>query len=112
MSNDQRPQENLIRKVERPLLPSSQECARLPGMKAEERRLAAQHAAWTEKLEAKQDEARRISAEPPSPKRERRHQAVLLEIEGINQKRMEAGNRQKEVFDEIGELESSCRGMA
>ena len=112
MLNDQRPQEDPARNEERPPLPSSQECARLTGLKAEERWLAAQHAAWTEKLEAKQDEARRISAEPPSPERERRHQAVLLEIEGINRKRMEAGNRQKEIFDEIGELESTCRGMA
>ena len=112
MSNDQLPQEDSIRKEEHPLLPSSHECARLPGLKARERRLAAQHAAWTEKLEAKQDEARSINAEPPSPERERRHGAVLLEIEGINRKRMDAGNRQKEIIDEISELEPTCRGMA
>jgi len=112
MSNDQSLDEVQTRNKEQPILPSSHECARLPGLKAEERSLAAQHAAWTEKLAAKQDEARRISAEPPSPQRERRHQAVLLEIEGINQKRMDTGNRQKEIFDEIRELEPTCRGIA
>lgn len=112
MSNDQFPEEDKIRNKEQPLLPSSRECARLPGLKAEERRMAAQHAAWTEKLKVKQDEARRINVESPSPEKERRREAVRLEIEGINQKRMEAGNRQKEIFDEIRELEPTCRRIA
>ncbi len=112
MKHDQLQRQDPVRDKENPILPTRHECARLPGLKSEERRMAAQYAAWTEKLEAKQAEARRINAEPPSPDRDRRHEAVLLEIEGVNRKRMEAGNRQKEIFDEIMELESACRGTA
>lgn len=112
MTNHQTERPNPVRDTEHPVLPSFRECARLPGLRAEERRLAALHAAWTEKLEAKQAEARRIGAEPPSPDRDRRHEAVLLEIEGINRKRTDVGNRQKEIFDEIQELEPTCRGIA
>lgn len=100
------------REKENPMFPSSHECARLPGLKAEERRLAGLHAAWTSKLEEKQAEARRIGAEPPLPDRDLRYEAVFLEIEGINQKRTDAGNRQKEIIDEIRELEPACRGVA
>ncbi|MGH6662251.1 MAG: hypothetical protein ACREB6_11985 [Rhodospirillales bacterium] len=112
MTNHEIGQSDTTRDKENPMLPTSHECARLPGLKAEERRLAALHAAWTMQLEEKQAEARRIGAEPPSPDRDRRHEAVLLEIEGINQKRTDAGNRQKEIIDEIQELGPACRGVA
>ena len=112
MTNHQSDQAGAARDTEHPILPSSHECARLPGLKAEKRRLAAQFAAWTAELAAKQEEARRIGAEPPSPDRDRRHEAVLLEIEGINRKRTDAGIRQKEIFDEIQDLEPACRGTA
>lgn len=112
MTTDRSEQPDSVREKEQPILPSLHECARLRGLKEEERRLAAQYAAWTAELEAKQEEARRIGAEPPSPDRDRRHEAVLLEIEGINRKRTDAGNRQKDIFDEIQELEPACRGVA
>jgi len=101
-----------VREKENPVLPSSHECAKLPGLRVEQRRLAALHAAWTAELEDKQAKARRLSGEPPSPDRDRRHEAILLEIEGINQKRTDAGNRQKEIFDELQELEPTCRSGA
>lgn len=112
MTQDDLSRDRPFRDEETPMLPAQNECARLPGLKTQERRLAARHAAWTEKLEEKQDEARRIGAELPSPDKDRRHEAVLLEIEGINRKRTEAGNRQKDIFDEISELEPTCRGIA
>ncbi len=112
MKHDQMERMDSVREKENPILPTRHECARLPGLKSEERRMAAQHAAWTERLEAKQAEARRISAEPTSPDRDRRIEAINLEIEGINQKRMEVGNRQKDAFDEIRKLESVCKGIA
>ena len=53
MTTHETGQSDSTREKENPILPSSHECARLPGLKAEEQRLAALHAAWTQELEEK-----------------------------------------------------------